>query len=451
MREPREEVLHGWAESCHARCLVYRPRAADEVAAALDDAARRGLTVVHRGAGLSYGDAALNGGGAAVDLTALRAVLKVDAERGLVHAQAGATVEDVWRATLPHGWWPPVVPGSMKATLGGCVAMDVHGKNHAQRGSFGEHVEALTVLEPGGAPATLTRSDQDGLSRVVGAQGLTGTILEVTVRLERIRSGYLEVEAASGRSLDDALEQLERRGAGASHAVAWVDCTAPAARAGRAVLHVGRELPTEHRLAGRGLEVEAQKLPGRILGILPRGKAWWVLRALATDAGVRALNAGRYRSAALRGRSPHAQSHAAFHFLLDYVPGWKRAYRPHGFLQYQLFVPADASRYAFGEALRLQRAQGVYSYLAVMKQHRAGRFAAPYAVSGHSLALDFPVRPSRPGLTALCRSYDALLREVGGRVYAAKDSVSVGQLPERRHPLFSSDLVRRWERLGPAA
>ena len=31
-------------------------------------------------------------------------------------------------------------------------------------------------------------------------------------------------------------------------------------------------------------------------------------------------------------------------------------------------------------------------------------------------------------------------------LYAAKDAVSVGELPRRRHPHFSSSLVRRWER-----
>ena len=41
--------------------------------------------------------------------------------------------------------------------------------------------------------------------------------------------------------------------------------------------------------------------------------------------------------------------------------------------------------------------------------------------------------------------YDALLCEVGGRVYAAEDGVSRGRPPAARHPLLSSSLVRRWE------
>jgi hypothetical protein len=46
----------------------------------------------------------------------------------------------------------------------------------------------------------------------------------------------------------------------------------------------------------------------------------------------------------------------------------------------------------------------------------------------------------------LCRALDRIVAGHGGRIYAAKDAVSVGDLPERRDPAFSSSLVRRWER-----
>ena len=61
---PTREVLRGWGGVHQGRSWVYRPRSAEEAAVALDDAAARGLTVAHRGAGLSYGDLAVNEGGA---------------------------------------------------------------------------------------------------------------------------------------------------------------------------------------------------------------------------------------------------------------------------------------------------------------------------------------------------------------------------------------------------
>lgn len=446
---PREEVLRGWGMTCHARSLVYRPESAEEVAEALADARRRGLTVNARGGGLSYGDAALNQGGATILSEGLDGIASFDPEEGVVRAGAGVTFETLWRHVLPHGWWPPVVSGTMKVTLGGAVAMNVHGKNQAVKGSVGDHVEALRIVRSDGEVRLLEAGrDDDLLREVVGAQGLTGTITEVSLRLAKVHSGYLEVESVSTRDVGETLDLLSERAHEEDYAVGWIDCLA-GRRGGRGLLHFANHLPPDHRLGGRGLSLDAQSLPSRIVGVVPRSRTWMALEPLTNDPGMRLVNAARYWSGRARHGHRYVQSHAAFHFLLDYVPGWKRVYEPHGLIQYQLFVPREEAGHAFREALRLQRHHRIRSYLGVVKRHRPDPFAASYSVDGFSLALDFPVTPGRlDRLRDLCRSYDDLLADVGGRVYAAKDAVSTGRLPERRDPLFSSNLVRRWERAG---
>jgi decaprenylphospho-beta-D-ribofuranose 2-oxidase len=455
MRTPGIQVLHGWGMATRARSLVYRPGAAEEVAAGILDARGRGLSVMARGAGLSYGDAALNQGGAVLDLSGMRKILSFDPDAGLLRAEAGATIGDVWRHTLPHGWWPPVVPGTMEATLGGCVAMNVHGKNHATAGAIARHVESVTLVTGSGESRALHRGvvpDEDGslwglsLADVVGGQGLTGTVVDVTLRLRKVHSGYLDVEASVTRSLPETFEAIDRGAREADYTVAWLDCGGY--RAGRAVVHHAWYLPQGHALTGAGLEPDAQRLPGRVGGVLPAGQAWRALRPLMSRAGIRVLNGVKHASASLRGTRRYTQTHAAFHFLLDYVPSWKRAYGRDGLIQYQMFVPTSGAREAFAEALHEQRRLGVTSYLAVMKRHTTEDAAASYAVDGYSLAMDFPVgrgeRFSR--LMRLCRSLDVILEGYAGRLYAAKDAVGVGLLPERRDPAFSSNLVRRWER-----
>lgn len=449
------QVLHGWGMATHARSLVYRPVDTTDVAGAILDARQRGLSVNARGAGLSYGDAALNQGGAVLDLSGMRKILSFDPKGGLIRAEAGATIGDVWRHTLPHGWWPPVVPGTMEATLGGCVAMNVHGKNHATAGAIARHVEGVTLVTGGGEIRALHRGvvpDEDGslwglsLADVVGGQGLTGTVVDVTLQLRKVHSGYLDVEASVTRSLPETFEAIDRGAREADYTVAWLDCGGY--RAGRAVVHHAWYLPQGHPLAGAGMEPERQRLPGRVGGVLPARQAWRALRPFMSRAGIRVLNWAKHGSAALRGTRRYAQTHAAFHFLLDYVPNWKRAYGRDGLIQYQMFVPATGAREAFAEALHEQRRLGVTSYLAVMKRHTAEDAAASYSVDGYSLAMDFPVgrgeRFSR--LMRLCRSFDVILEGYAGRLYAAKDAVGVGLLPERRDPAFSSNLVRRWER-----
>ena len=81
-------MVRGWGEVHQGRSLVYRPDTPEGVAAALDDAAARGLTVAHRGAGFSYGDLAVNEGGAVLDLSGLSGLLEFDEHAGLVRARA---------------------------------------------------------------------------------------------------------------------------------------------------------------------------------------------------------------------------------------------------------------------------------------------------------------------------------------------------------------------------
>lgn len=447
---PGAQTLRGWGQVHQGRSWVYHPENPEEVGVALKDAAARGLSVAHRGSGSSYGDLAVNEGGALLETRGLRGILAFDQATGEVRARAGTTIGELWRETLPHGWWPPVVPGTMKVTLGGALAVNIHGKNHRAVGSFGDHVSAVTVLGPDGGVRVLTaRSDSAALGHVVGGLGLSGTILDMTLRLHRIHSGLLEVETGATGSLDQTLEALDVGADAWTHAVGWIDCFPSGQRAGRGVLHFASDLAADHPRAGAAIALGDQALPERVLGILPRRHVWLALRALLRDSGLRALNVGRYSSGRSRRGRRSLETHARFHFLLDYVPGWQRAYLPHGLVQYQLFVPSEVARYAFAEALRLQAATGAHSYLAVMKRHRADPSPNTYMMDGFSLALDFPVRPGRiDRLVRLFRSYDALLREVGGRLYAAKDGVSKGRLPAVRHPLFSNNLVRRWEAAG---
>ena len=139
------ERLWGFGRAVSAESLVARPAAVDGIAAVLADARARGLTVGPRGAGQSYGDAALNADAVSLDLTALDRILAWDPASGVARVEPGVTIGRLWQATIADGWWPPVVPGTMRTTIGGAVAMNIHGKNNWTLGPIGDHVRALDL------------------------------------------------------------------------------------------------------------------------------------------------------------------------------------------------------------------------------------------------------------------------------------------------------------------
>ena len=131
------ELLTGWGRTAPTAATVV---AASSLPAVLADPPARG--VLARGLGRSYGDAAQNAGGTVVAMASgVPATPMLDAASGRVTVSAATTFDELLRFLVPRGWFVPVTPGTRHITVGGAVAADVHGKNHAAGGSWMDHVD----------------------------------------------------------------------------------------------------------------------------------------------------------------------------------------------------------------------------------------------------------------------------------------------------------------------
>ena len=430
---PELHVLSGWGESYRGWARVHRPRDAAEVARLLATADREGTRLCLRGAGRSYGDASVSARGDVLDLMAVDRVRAFDPAAGTIDVEAGVTIETLWRTALPHGWWPAVVPGTMRPTVGGAIAMNIHGKNHFKAGGFGEHVLDLEVVFPHGEVRTLSpESDTELFRAVVGGAGLLGVVTRARLQLKRVHSGLLDVTAVPLAKFEHLVAEMERRAGDSDYAVGWIDCFD--AR-GRSVLHAARHLPEgADKDPARTLAAGAQELPPRIMGV-PRGVIPALLSAFASPSGMAMLNFAKWRAAAWKGVHTFRQPHVQFAFLLDFIPNWKRIYEPGGLIQHQSFVPREHAVRVHAQLLELCRTRGIVPWLGVYKRHRPCPFLMSHAVDGFSLALDFPVTAAnRARLWALCAEMDEIVLAAGGRFYFAKDLTASPDALRRAYP-----------------
>ena len=420
----RKEALYGWGMYNFCVAEVYRPNTVEQLCAAIDECKRRGLSVWFRGSGCSYGDVALNQGGAVIDVSQFNKIISVDKVGGVAHVECGVTIEQVWKMVVPLGYWLPVVPGTMHPTLGGCVAMNIHGKNNWKVGPIGEHIEELRLLTPSGEFVTCSRSENaDLFLKTVGGAGLFGCIVDLKMRLKKIHSGFLEMRSLSCGNLKECLETIDSLKESHHYVVGWLDCYARGDRLGRGIVHTANYLEEGHPLAGRGLRIEDQELPRWIFGIVPRKLIPKLVRPFASNRGMCLINRAKFFVDSYVVGKSYYQSHTGFNFLLDSVPNWKTVFLPGGLLQYQLFIPKKHAEEAFTRAIELQRELEVFSYLGVLKRHREDGFARSYSLNGFSLALDFAVnRRTATRLGTLCRRFDELIESYKGKVYLAKDS-----------------------------
>ncbi len=422
---PAPALVSGWGGGAGARVSLARPRDLAGLRAALELAERGAIA---RGMGRSYGDAAQLSRGLVLDTTALKGIA-LDASRGVVSAGAGVTIGELLDALVPAGWMVPVVPGTQHVSVGGAIASDIHGKNHGEAGTFGSHVEEITLMSAAGELLELAPGAPDGrFEATLGGMGLTGVIVAARIRLRRVKGPLLSVDTDKVASLEGALAALSA--GGGPYRVAWLDLLgAPAAR-------------------GVVTRAEHLKEPGaagaatvRARGTVPAG---WPPAALRPST-VRAFNAFRYATVPRRSRA-RPESLGRHMFPLDALENWPRLYGPKGLIQYQLAVPTGSERVLEVVIEKLRRTR-VPCYLAVLKDFGPAN-AAPlsFPIKGWTLALDIP--RAAAGLAPLLDAIDELVAHAGGRVYLSKDARLRPGALEAMYPRLSEWRAAR-ERLDP--
>ena len=415
---PLESIarLSGFGASSSGEAYVFQPKSADEVHASFQRAKESGFQIVLRGAGRSYGDAAIAAECLALDFSEFNRILNWDSQTGVIEAEPGVTIEDLWRRCLPEGWWPPVVSGTMYPTLGGALAMNIHGKNAFKVGTLGEHVLEMDVLFPNGSQQTLTPND-DFFFSVISSAGLLGVITRVKLQMKKVESGLLDVRAQSCRNWSEQFQLFAEKIESSDYMVSWID----AFGSGRGLFHSANYV---HENLAQTLREDAQDLPSKSLGLIPKAQVWRILKLFNNRQGMKALNLAKHLSSrAIGNKKTHRQSLVAFNFLLDYVPNWQNAYLPGGFIQYQSFIPKESAKEVFQAQMEMQKAEKLETYLSVMKRHRPDRFLFYHGVDGYSLAMDFKVTPANwPKLQKLCWRMNDLVLSSSGRFYFAKDS-----------------------------
>jgi FAD/FMN-containing dehydrogenase len=386
-----------------------------------------------RGLGRSYGDASLppSGGYTVLGTELADRMLSFDPDSGLLRAEAGFTLAELNRLFFGRGYASPVSPGTQFVTLGGMVASDVHGKNHHVAGCFGAHVEALRVRVASGAVVEASEANERELFRAtLGGMGLTGHILEVAVRLERIPTAWIWRESEQVADLDSLLRRLGESSRAWPFTMSWVDCLATGSSMGRGIVMRGRWAEPREAPAGPPKMGTTLAVPFDLPSF-----------ALATWS-VRLFNQGyfHWHGRAQRQGIVHPQ---AFFYPLDAIRHWNRLYGRRGFTQYQCVLPLDEGGAGCRALFTALSRNGAASFLSVVKDCGAeGKGLMSFPKPGISVALDLPMQGGRT--QAIVDELNEIVIAAGGRIYLAKDALTRPEHLLRMEPrLPEFNAVRR--------
>lgn len=425
----RSQRISGWGLFPSYECDLYRPEAFSELQGLVQSDSSTSL--ISRGQGRSYGDAALNEGSGVVLQDRLNRFLNFDAENGILHCEAGVTLAEIIDLFLPMGFFPAITPGTKNISLGGAIAADVHGKNHHRDGTISAQVLDFKLLTARGEVLSCSRTENaDVFWATLGGMGLTGIVLDVRIKLRPVESAYLHGDTLRTRNLDETLEAVIGHDLEYDYAVAWIDCVTGGRSLGRSVLLRARpaalaELP--EKLRGSPF-ARRRPLPLKVPFHWPNS----VLNPLVMRLANKSYYTRHRTSEALIG-------YDRYFYPLDTIGKWSRIYGRRGVLQYQLVLPIDTCRAGLVEVVAKVNASGMASFLAVLKStgpSNEGPLSFP--IEGASLAMDFPNRGE--ALVALLRELDEIVLRHGGRTYLAKDSTLEPRTFRAMYPRYSEFL-----------
>jgi decaprenylphospho-beta-D-ribofuranose 2-oxidase len=418
---PPNETLSGWGRVP----VAARERRSEDLRALT-----RGMPI-SRGLGRSYGDSSLPPPSrpVAANTTLGDRILAFDPATGVVRTEAGVSLIDLHRVLLPRGFFTPVSPGTQFVTMGGCVAADVHGKSHHVTGCFGAHVSEVVLAVADGRIVTCSPTVERDLFRAtVGGMGLTGHILEVEFRMQRVPSAWIDQEIDRVPDIDAFMEGLDGAAREWPFTMGWIDCLTSGAGMGRGLVMKGRW---------------AEDGPAALPPTPRRPSVPFVLPELVLSRfSIRAFNELYYRVPRPRRSRVGYQP---FWYPLDAIGHWNRMYGRRGFTQYQCVIPRAAGRAAVRHFLELLVERGGASFLCVIKDcGEQGLGLLSFPMPGTSIALDIAIRPDTQ---ALVDALNARLIEMGGRVYLAKDTFTRAEDFRRMEPRLPEweAIRRRWD------
>jgi decaprenylphospho-beta-D-ribofuranose 2-oxidase len=400
---------------------------------------------IARGAGLSYAAASFGKGVVVQEMSAFDRLLEFDENGSTIRVEAGASLERLITWAEQKNLYLPVVPGYPLITVGGCVAADVHGKNPFRDGTFSDWVAAMTIFHPARGYQAVTRTNNANVFETTcGGYGLTGLVVDVTLRLTPMPAKNIRLQRVATESLTEAAERLREVTEEVDFAYSWHDGTARKENFGQGILFFGNW--TDEPRA-------TKNYPYSPMSALTRAR-WPV--SLWNRATARSANAVFRQLAARHATQVKSAFDAAFPFARQTL--YHRSYGRPGLAEIQVLVPDAGLTEFISELSAIVHETEPPLVMMSMKRFVGRRQSLSMSGSGMLFALDL----ARNAATNLfITAIDALTIAVGAQPNVAKDSRLPAEIAARALPhyelfrgrvreldpdqLYQSELSRRLE------
>lgn len=376
-----------------------------------------------RGGGYSFSAASFGEKTLVQEMSGFDRFLDFDPARKTVKVEAGMPLGKLMSWAMKRGLYFPVLPGYPEITIGGCVAVDAHGKNPWKDGTFSEWVAEINLFHPTYGYMRLSKyENQEAFGLTCGGFGMTGIIVDVTLQLVELPSNAFEVKKIPVASLSEAMQILAEYSDESDCIYSWHDGMRRGKAFGAGVVFLGSWLE------GNQAEINA-RLKDKIMTACSRAKMPF---SVWNDFSVAVAN--RLFMAMNKSRPIEILDVNKATFPFAYNTLYHRFYGRIGFAEIQVLV---AQQFAEKFIQKLQDLIERYNPPLVMislKMFRGKQESISMAGDGYLIALNF-YRSST--LSEFMELIDQLVIESGAQPNLSKDSRITGAVASQTLPNYA--------------
>lgn len=391
----KKKVIKSWAKEYHGDYVLYLPKNIDEIKSIISNTKE----IIPSGGNRSYGDSAISNN--IINSKNFNKIISFDENNGVLKAGSGITINEILNYLVPKGWFLNVTPGTKFATLGGCVASDVHGKEHHKFGCFSENLISFKIILNENDILEVNQNNYPDLYKATcGGMGLTGFIIEVELKCKKIKSSIIDYNKKLNYSLNEVFSCFEKYNS-SNYSVAWLN-TSINSKDYKSIFIYGN-------FSNSGdFEIKKKKnvrLPFKM--------------KLINNFTIKLFNFFYFFWNSLNKKFGRTDFDSFF-YPLDKIKDWYKLYGKNGFIQYQFVIPKEKAKFGIKQVLDFLNSKGCISSLAVLKLHgKNNENYLSFPTEGYSLAMDFPINDK---IMFLLNHVDEIVDKFDGKVYLTKDS-----------------------------
>jgi decaprenylphospho-beta-D-ribofuranose 2-oxidase len=367
------------------------------------------------GGGRSYGDA--NFLGTRIGEVSRDKSISLDEATGYCKVTANLTVYEVIKYLSNFKVTLPVIPGTMMATIGGCIASDVHAKNSHIAGSFGQNIISFQ-LEIGDEIREIRDPSSDFWKCTIGGQGLSGKILQAELKTMKMKSSKLESQIVSTTSYEDFFSKMADISEENEFAVGWIDGQTPFFKE-RGYIEYCNEVEAE----------DIFDIP-RKTGIW---KSWFPRVLLVNNLTIISFNILNHVKIKLHKNKSRIINRWDYMFPMAIFGNWNYFFGSNGFHELQFSCDVVNLDKAIELIREITANHKIFLIgIKLMKSQQTGVLSFPG--QDWSIAVNFPANKSTP---AVVQRYHEKVRKFEGRVNLTKDWCLTSEMFREMYPKYN--------------